>query len=430
MNSLYDKIPQDKAAEGAVLGSCILDSSVCDDVFEILNTESFMFPEHRLWYNGIRQTYYQHKKVDPVMLRSTMNAAGKIDEAGGVEYLATILDSVPSAANAVYYANRVKECQLRRDVMALSAEILSVIENPDIEEGIDSLQEKVMGLTSGVTESQKIGDGLADHYEELVKRSKGKAGLIKTGFRDLDELIGGFAPGEYIICAARPSVGKTALALSLAWQIGSVGIFSLEMTYGEIIDRLVSINTKIEIRDLRQGRIDEWDKVTEAMEAISASKLWIDDSDLSPYQIRSRARKMKKAGVKCIIIDYVNLLGFKGFRGGRVEELSKISHFIKNMAKELQLPVILLAQLNRGVEANKGKRPYASAIKGSGAFEQDADIVLLVHRDDRWKEEEGRTDLDGTAELIVAKARQASTGKVDLAFLKESAWFTDTEEIR
>lgn len=436
---LFDKQPPHSAeAEMALLGSMILDPKVTGDVLHLVTGgDAFYSEAHGAIFTALLTGYDRHESGDLVQLAEALKDAGVLDQIGGVEYLVQLAESVPTAVNAPYYAKIVADkAKLRRLIDAASQILYEAYHagelGPDgAREVIDVAEQQIFEIAQSNESSdpQRLSELLHEAMELLeANQGKGVTG-VSSGFHELDEMLSGFQPGEMIIIAARPSMGKTALALNLAEGIAlggdngkpcPVAVFSMEMSRQSVTQRLIAARSGVDSHRLRTGQLHEehYRQIVRACGELAEAPIYIDDSPaMTVLQMRSRARRLvAQHGVKCIMIDYLQLMTAPGAaRESRQVEVSTISRGVKALARELSVPVICLAQLNRGAEQREGHRPKMSDLRESGSIEQDADVIMLLHReayyhmsDPAWFEEnEGKENL---AELIIAKQRNGPTG--------------------
>jgi len=422
--------PQNIDAERSVLGSVMLDSQCWDLVSSLLVETDFYARAHQIIFRCMKELNQKGKPTDLITVTDHLNTKGELLAVGGTEYIAEIVSLTASAVNLEVYAKIVKEKSLLRAAIRIANEIAESayqgsFENIDV--FIDQAEEKFFKLSEsrnvdGLIPSMQIVHHAMKKIESLYQAGAELTGL-SSGLSSLDKMTSGFQPGELIIIAARPSMGKTAFSLNIAEAIAirqkkTVAYFSLEMSKESLVTRLLASMSKINMGALKSGRLDEysWPRMIEAASILSESKLFIDEtSSISPIEIRSRCRKLKSQyGLDCIIIDYLQLMKLKEKVESREREVSEISRTLKAIAKEFQIPVFALAQLNRGVEGRTEKRPMLSDLRESGSIEQDADIIMMLYRDDYYDKED--PDKQGRAEVIIAKQRNGPTGTVKLAF--------------
>lgn len=430
--------PQDIDAEKSLLGALLIDEDAFVKIADNLQSEHFYDPKHASVYQAIRELFDANKSIDALTLSNHLKKKKILKKIGGAAYLADLVASVPTSAHIEEYANIVRETGIRRGLIRLGAEYndLAFNEEDELDIILDHAEQKIFNLTQknfqkGFIHISKL---LEEAYEraENIDKQKDKVLGVKTGFRGLDSILGGFQDSNLIILAARPAVGKTALSLDFARHASinlnkKVGFFSLEMSNTELMDRLLAMEIGASLWELRMGKLPDsaFDRLADAMGRLSESGLYIDDTaGLSIMEMRTKARKMKmEFGLDLIIVDYLQLIQGRN-KENRTQEVSEISRFLKIMAKDLGIPVIALSQLSRAVE-NRGDRiPQLSDLRESGSIEQDADVVMFIHRD---KIEQG-SQQDSTTQLIIAKHRNGPTGFVELFFVKEQARFREIEQ--
>ncbi len=434
---------EDLAAERAVLGAIVGNNEVFSNVAEIVSADDFASQGHSQIFAAMVALDQRQQRVDPLTLAEELKEKGHLGTAGGTAYLAQLDQSVPFGHNAVEYAQIIKDRAVRRSLAAVGREILDLAsqETGRVEELLDESERKVFNIA----EKKRVGDLIAmgelmEPALTLLDKMKGSASGItglSTGFVDLDQQLTGLHPGELIILAARPGIGKTSLAMNIALHAArkegkAVGVFSLEMPSVQLVTRLLATAARVDMKKLRGGRLSQIDmeKITETANELFNLKLFIDDSGaLSSFDLRAKARRLKakEPDLGLIVIDYLQLMHQKGKVESRQLEVSEISRALKQLAKELMLPVIALSQLNRKVEERKGGKPMLSDLRESGAIEQDADVVMFIHRDDEGEDGEGGGDNSFKTtipvELIIAKQRNGPIGSVDLLFLSEYTRF-------
>lgn len=442
MNEQFlDRVPpQNVEAEQAVLGAIFLEPSSLTVTSEMLRPEDFYRSAHQKIFSAMIKLNDEGKAVDLIIVTEELAANKGLEDVGGVAYLSELAGSVPTAANVEYYARIVEEKSLLRRLIRTATNIAQEgYSREDEVEGLlgeaeKSIMEVAQRKNSGSFEN--IKDVLVrayDNIEELANR-KGDVTGIPTGFAELDRMTAGFQRNDLIIVAARPSVGKTAFALNIAQNVATktdenVAIFSLEMGAEQLVMRMLCAEGNINAQSLRTGALtdEDWRKLTMAMGSLSNAGIFIDDSPgVRIGEIRSKSRRLKQEhGLGMIVIDYLQLIQGNGRSGeNRQQEVSEISRSLKALARELEVPVIALSQLSRGVEQRQDKRPMMSDIRESGSIEQDADIVAFLYRDDYYDKESENKNI---IEIIIAKQRNGPTGTVSLAFVKEYNKFVNLE---
>lgn len=431
--------PQDLIAEQSVLGSVFISPEKLIAVREYIDPEDFYKYAHRIIFKAMISLSDQNDAIDATTVRAILDNQGDLQNIGGISYLVELVNSVPTSANAEYYAKIVAEkAMLRRIISRLTEAVNQAYEGAINSEDIISGAEKALidvNERSNRSGFRKISDVLAVNYENLEVRSQQTTDVtgLATGFRDLDKITTGLHPDQLIILAARPAVGKTAFVLNIAQNVGTkmnrpVAIFSLEMGAESLVDRMLASEGMVDAHNLRTGQLTEqdWQNITLAQGTLADAPIYIDDTPgIKVTEIRARARKLDQElekGLGLIVIDYLQLI--TGTRSeNRQQEVSDISRQLKILAKELGVPVIALSQLSRGVEQRQDKRPVLSDIRESGSIEQDADIVAFLYRDDyydRGDKDEGQEQLvDNTIEVILEKNRAGARGTVKLMFQKE-----------
>ncbi|MDT2044761.1 replicative DNA helicase [Priestia aryabhattai] len=442
MNDLFaDRLPpQNIEAEQAVLGAIFLEPSSLTLASELLIPEDFYRAAHQKIFTCMLKLSDQGEPVDLVTVTSDLANQKILEEIGGVAYLSDLANSVPTAANIEYYAKIVEEKSILRRLIRTATDIASegYAREDEVEVLLNEAEKNILEVAqrknTGVF--QNIKDVLVQTYDniEVLHNRKGDITGIPTGFTDLDRMTAGFQRNDLIIVAARPSVGKTAFALNIAQNVATktdenVAIFSLEMGAEQLVMRMLCAEGNIDAQRLRTGSLtsEDWGKLTMAMGSLSNAGIYIDDTPgVRVGEIRSKCRRLKQeGGLGMILIDYLQLIQGNGRSGeNRQQEVSEISRSLKALARELQVPVIALSQLSRGVEQRQDKRPMMSDIRESGSIEQDADIVAFLYREDYYEKD---TENQNIIEIIIAKQRNGPVGTVQLAFVKEYNKFVNLE---
>jgi len=429
--------PQDMAAEQSVLGSMLISKDAIADVAETVRGVDFYRPSHETIYDAIIDIWGRSEPVDMITVAAELQKRGELARIGGAPYLHTMAANVPIAANASYYAEIVREKAILRRLVDAGTKIVQIgyAGEGDVDDIVDNAQAEVYKVTDKRSAEDyaplsAIMDGVLDEIEAIGNREAGLYG-VPTGFADLDDLTNGLHSGQMIIIAARPAMGKSTLALDLCRaasihnNLASV-FFSLEMTRSEITMRLLSAEAKVPLNHIRNGNMsdDDWHQLARKMGEISGAPMFIDDSpNMTMMEIRAKARRLKQRhDLKLVVIDYMQLMSSGKKVESRQLEVSEFSRQIKLLAKELELPVIALSQLNRGPEQRGDKRPMMSDLRESGSLEQDADMVILLHREDVYEKESTRP---GEADLIVAKHRNGPTRDITVAFQGHYSRFVD-----
>ncbi|HZZ71142.1 MAG TPA: replicative DNA helicase [Pirellulales bacterium] len=431
--------PRNLEAERAVLGSILLLPDCCDDVALVLTPDDFYDPAHQKLFAQMLAMHDAGGRIDITLLVDRLRKAGELELVGGMAYLAEIAQAVPTAAHAAYYAEIVRDKGTLRALIHAGTDIVREAYDDSVEARamLSRAEEKVFGILDqrGVGQLHSITDILHSALQRIDARMKNEQALdgVETGFSDLDTLTGGMHNSELIIIAARPSMGKTAFAMNLAEHAaidrGCTTLFvSLEMSSLELADRLLCSRAKINGNHLRNGSItnDERRKLLETTGDISESPLFVDDSpSRTMTEIAATARRLKRRNqLGLIVIDYLQLIEPDNARDPRQEQVARIARRLKGLARELKVPVICLAQLNRQTEASKDNRPRLSHLRESGAIEQDADVVMFVHREEYYlNDEEDKARVAGQADIIIAKQRNGPIGDVKLCWLKQFTRF-------
>ncbi|MBL9093973.1 MAG: replicative DNA helicase [Planctomycetaceae bacterium] len=439
---LFDRAPpHSMEAERGVLGSLLLDPRMCDEVAMVLRPEEFYSPGHRKLFEVMLDMHNEGKQIDPTLLIERLKSTGDFEMLGGTLFLADILEAVPTAANAVWYSQIVRDKAVVRDLIHASTEILrdAYDQSQDPRELLAQAESKVFGILEQKGSNNVAG--MADILHETMLRiddriSKGGGiGGISTGLRDLDTQTGGLHDSELVILAARPSMGKTALATTIAENVAmndknGVLFVSLEMSRLELAERMLCSRGRINGHNLRNGILSSGDrkKLIEASSDLSQAPIYIDDSpSRTMTEIAAAARRLKRReGLRLVVIDYLQLIEPDNHKDQRQEQVSKIARRLKGMARELKVPVLCLSQLNRQAEASKDNRPKLSHLRESGAIEQDADVVMFVHREEYYMtNEEDKAKVAGKADLIIAKQRNGPVGDVRVAWRQNFTRFED-----
>jgi replicative DNA helicase len=432
--------PHSIEAESSVLGGLLLDNTAWERVGDLLKHDDFYRYEHRLVFAAVAALVEANKPADVITVNEHLQNQGKADEIGGLGYLNSLAQYVPSAANIRRYAEIVRERAILRKLVSASDEISTSAFNPQgkpVAKILDEAEQKIFNIGEEGSRMKQGFQGmdtlvvqLLDRVEEMANNPNDITG-VPTGFYDLDRMTSGFQAGDMVVLAARPSMGKTAFAVNIAEHVAlneglPVAIFSMEMGASQLAVRIVGSIGRIDQGHLRTGKLtdEEWPRLTEAIEKLRNISLHIDETPgLTPTELRANARRLARQCGKLglIVVDYLQLMSGSSSSGeNRATELSEISRGLKMLAKELQCPVIALSQLNRSVETRTDKRPMMSDLRESGAIEQDADVIMFIYRDDYYNKDSKEP---GVAEVIIGKQRNGPTGTVKLAFLKHLTRF-------
>ena len=430
-------LPSDMLAEQCTLGGMLLSQEAIADVFEAVRGPDFYAPKHEIIYSAIIELFNRGEPTDVITVTDQLSKTGELVRAGGADYLHTLTSIVPTAANAAFYADIVQEKATLRRLIEVGTKIaqMGYTAQGDITELVNQAQSDVYAVSKAGAGEDYVPlfdsiDAAVALMENAQKRGGEMVG-VPTGFQKLDEMTHGLHPGQLIILAARPAVGKSTLALDIARNASirhkkPVIFFSLEMGRAEIAMRLLSAESRIYLQAMRKGNLsdNDWSRIASVRGEINSAPLYIDDSpNMTLVEIRAKCRRLaKRVGLEMIVIDYIQLMTSGKKVESRQQEVSEFSRALKLLAKEIGVPVIAISQLNRNSERSENKKPELSHLRESGSLEQDADVVVLLHREDVAKREEER---DGLAELIVAKQRNGPTGPVMVNFLGQFSKFED-----
>lgn len=429
-------------AEQSVLGSLLIDRDAIIRVASFIRANDFYRRAHAVIYEAIVSMYNRREPVDLVTLVDELARTERLDEAGGESYLAELIAATPTSVHVEYYARIVTRTAIRRRLIDAGGEIVRIgfDDVTELEDALDTAERTLFDVSQrrGEREFRSLGEILEEYFDRLdtLHQNKGDVVGVPTGFADLDKLTGGLQKSDLVIVAARPSVGKSALGLGVAFNAAvnhghTVGMFVLEMSGEQIVQRLLSMETGIDSHRLRLGFIDdsEWNSVVRAFGRLSEAPIFVDDTaSVTLMDVRSKARRLHaEHGLDLIIIDYLQLMTGGRRTENRVQEISEISRGLKGLARELDVPVVALAQLSRAVESRQSHVPMLSDLRESGSIEQDADIVMFIYREDTYDPE---TERKGIADLIVAKHRNGPVGTVHLRFFEKTARFADLELYR
>ncbi len=433
--------PHSIEAEQSVLGALILDNNSIDKVADLLRAEDFYNEGHRLIYEHINRLAADNHAADAVTVSESLRAASKLDYVGGLAYIGAIANAVPSAANVRRYAEIVRDRSIMRRLAGVATEIAEAAFNPmgkSSEQLLDEAEGKVFEIAESGDRSKanfvslsELSAQAIERVEELYRRDNtSDVTGIATGYKDLDTMTAGLQRGDLVIVAGRPSMGKTAFSLNIAEHVAlrsklPVAVFSMEMGALQLAMRMIGSVGKLDQHVLRTGRLTDgdWTKFTDALSQLDSSPMYIDESPgLNPYELRARARRLARqvGGLGLIVIDYIQLMSSTSTGENRATEVSEISRSLKSLAKELQVPVIALSQLNRSLEQRPNKRPVMSDLRESGAIEQDADVILFIYRDEVYNQDSPNK---GVAEIIIGKQRNGPIGTVNLTFRGEFTRF-------
>jgi replicative DNA helicase len=425
--------PHSVEAEQAVIGGLLLDTAAWDQVGDSVSADDFYRPDHKLIFEAIADLVAESKALDVVTVSEQLDRKGRLADAGGLAYLSTLVRDTPTAANARAYAHIVRERALLRSLISAGNAIASSVFSDDglsardlvnqAEQRVFEIAERGARRTEGAQAVRSMLPALIDKIDEWHSNPDGMRG-IATGFVDFDRKTGGLRGGDLVIVAGRPSMGKTTLAINMAENValdpnvkGSVLIFSMEMPSEQLMTRMLSSIGGVPLHDIRSGRISDqdWVRITSATSQLAEARIFIDESPgLTPTELRARSRRVKREhGLDLVVVDYLQLMQVTGTKENRATEISEISRGLKALAKELNVPVIALSQLNRSVEQRENKKPVMSDLRESGAIEQDADMILFIYREEVYDK---NTPRKGEADIDLAKHRNGETGYFHLTF--------------
>ncbi|MAU69197.1 MAG: replicative DNA helicase [Gammaproteobacteria bacterium] len=433
---------QAREAERAVLGGLMLETHRFDTVIQVIKENDFDGKDHQIIFQSMSELVEENKPLDPLTVSEKLDNKNSLNKVGGKDYLVELATTTPSAANLEAYAEIIRQRSITRKLMKANSEISELISNPQGQDGaslLDKAESMIFALNDETNQNdqnlQSMRELIPSTMDRLHELSNKSGGLIgsSTGYKDLDNKLQGLQNGDLIVVAGRPSMGKTSLAMNVAENVlldsesnGSVLIFSLEMPGESLTTRLLSGMTKLNQQNVRSGMLkdDELRILFQQSEKLKNLPLWIDDSSiLSPMELRAKARRLartEKDGLSLIVVDYLQLMQLPLSSENRVNQISEISRSLKSLAKELNVPVIALSQLNRAVENRPNKRPIMADLRDSGAIEQDADVILFIYRDEVYNED---SEHGNKAEIIIGKQRNGPIGTVNLTFLKEFTRF-------
>lgn len=429
--------PHSIEAEQATLGSILIDNEAIYKVIDFLQPEHFYRTAHQIIYEAIRELFEKNEPIDLLTLSEYLKKKGKLDEVGGLSYLATLTNITPTALNIDVYAKIVEEKAILREIIKSGIDIINLAfsQEDEVEVILDKSQEILFNIAKKrmVTPFYPLKDLLKESFERIENLYKEKKGIsgIRTHFKKLDEILGGFHKNDLIILAARPSIGKTSLSINISVNIAlkeriPVAIFSLEMSREQIVEKILASTANVNFHKLKTSMLsdEDWSKLGRAYGPLYDAPIYIDDSsDISILEIRTKARRLKNTkNLGMIVVDYLQLMHLRTKVENRVQEISELTRGLKKLARELEIPVLVISQLSRAIEKRESKKPVLSDLRESGSIEQDADVVIFLN-----KEEENIGKDQVTVELIVAKNRNGPLGKTKLKFLTNFAKFTEIE---
>lgn len=428
----------------SALGSLMLDRDAIFKVADFLKTVDFYKSAHREIYEAMLNIFSHHEPIDVLSVTARLREKGKLEEVGGSAYITSLVNVVPTATHVAHYASIVRRKRLLRDLIAASSHIaqLGYREAEDVEQLIDEAEQKIFSITKDSLRQEffPVHEALEEAWERIERLHQGDGALrgIATGFPDLDNCLAGLQRSDLIVLASRPSLGKTSLALNVARNVAldgqkPVGIFSLEMSREQLVDRLIASEAHVDLWRLRSGKMrsegddNDFIRVRDAMENLSKCRIFIDDSPSpSVMELRAKARRLQaEHNIELVVIDYLQLIKGSGNPESRVQEVSEISRALKGLAKELNVPVLAVSQLSRSVEMRHPAIPRLSDLRDSGTIEQDSDVVMFIYREDKDKQNTNRRNI---ADILIEKHRNGPTGKVELYFHEDTASFRSIEK--
>jgi len=433
--------PHNLEAEQSVLGSLLIDRDAIIKIAAFVKPEDFYQSANGVIYQAVLDLYNRREPTDFITLSDELERREQTDRVGGIAYLSSLLNAVPTAVHVEYYGRIVERTATLRRLIDAGTEIVSIgyRDGIDTEDALDAAERTIFTVSEKrqTKDFQSISEVLDRFFDQIdyMQQHRGDVVGVATDFSDLDQLTGGLQKSDLVILAARPSMGKTAFALGMAYGAAikhgkTVGVFSLEMSAEQLVQRLLSMETGVDSHRLRLGQIDdgEWDRISRAFGRLAEANIFIDDSaGAGVMDVRSKSRRLQaEHGLDLVVVDYLQLMSGRR-TDNRVQEISEISRGLKGLARELNVPVVALSQLSRAVETRADHRPMLSDLRESGSIEQDADIVMFIYREEKYEED---SEKKGIAEIIVAKHRNGPVGSINLRFFDRTARFADLELYR
>ena len=438
--------PQDAVAEKSLLGAIMLQDSIMPEILTILKPRDFYEKRHEIIFSAMSSLYDQHKPIDLLTLTAELKASKQLKDVGGGAYLTELSNFVPAASHAKAYADIIEKASVRRRLIKAGTEIANKAfeDSADVDSLIGAAEKDLFEVSDKIVKTDYVAldELLADAFDRIEELHKNKGALrgLKTGFRDLDKKTAGFQKGDLVIIGARPAMGKTTFAQNLAYNIASINnrgvlFFSMEMAANEIIDRMISDVSGVNNWNIRTGNLsdEEFQRIGDAMAEMDEIPIYIDDtSSMTIVELRNKARRaVHDHDIGIVIVDYLQLIaGDSTYKGNRVMEVTEISRGLKILARELEIPVIALAQLSRSVTGRDDPRPVLSDLRESGSIEQDADLVMFLHRPDYYRQNDDDYEETHITELLVAKHRHGAVGKIELYFHPELLRFMSLDTTR
>ena len=438
--------PQDVVAEKSLLGAIMLSDTVLPDILDILKPNDFYEESHQIIFKAMSNLYNQSRPVDLLTLTSELKASKELKKIGGAPYLTELTNFVPTASHAKAYAEIIEKASVRRRLIKAGTEIANKAyeDDADVDNLVGAAEKQLFEVSDKIVRSDYVpmDELLADAFDRIEKLRENKGALrgLKTGFRDLDNKTAGFQKGDLIIVGARPAMGKTTFAQNLTYNIASINkkgvlFFSMEMAKNQIVDRIISDVSGVDNWKMQTGNLsdEEFSRIGDAMGEMDELPIYIDDtSSMNIMEIRNKARRaMHDHDIGIVIVDYLQLIqGSDRYAGNRVQEVTEISRGLKILARELEIPVVALAQLSRRVTDRENPRPVLSDLRESGSIEQDADLVMFLHRPDYYKQNDDNYEETHITELLIAKHRHGAVGKIELYFHPELLRFMSLDKTR
>lgn len=431
----YRNPPHSREAEESVIGALLLSVEAVNEVMDRVDPEDFYVPAHQAIFESMRELFDTNQAIDAVTVSEALRRRGELDKVGGIQYLTRLVDIVPSTSNVLYYAGIVEDHAKRRELIRAGSQVTEYAFNvdDDIVNVLDRAEQAVLGVaekrsSQTLLEVGPMFSNVLEHIEMLEQSGSETTGLA-TGFVDLDKKLAGLQPANLVVIAGRPAMGKSSLAMNIATNVAAAGepvaIFSLEMSKEEIVQRILSSVGRVDSMKLRSGQLGAlWQRVVDAAGRMYQAPIYIDDSPIVTItDIRAKCRRLKrKKGLSMVVVDYIQLMESSGTEN-RQQEIAQISRNLKNLARELEVPLVAMSQLNRSLESREDKRPRLSDLRESGSIEQDADVVMFIYRHEYYHPED--QEEKGIAKVIVAKHRAGSTGPVELTFQPEFTRFAN-----
>ena len=433
-----DRPPCSPEAEASIIGGLLLDSLAWDKIVDELRHSDFYLKKNQIIFSCIQKLQDENQNVDALTVAERLQQDNQLAAIGGVDYISSIVTSTASSANIKSYAEIIRNKSILRKLLTVSSDIVTTVRNPDgastkdildiAEKSVYAIYDETQGQRQGFKKIRDLMPGIIDRLDTLSKSDNPITG-VPSGFGELDRFTAGLQKGDLIIVAGRPSMGKTSFAMNIAENAAvshkvPVGVFSMEMSSDQLSIRMLSSIGRINQTRLRTGNLngEDWSRVNSAGTILSEAPIWVDDlGSLSPLELRARARRLKREhNIGLIVIDYIQLMNASGSSENRATEISEISRSLKALAKELDIPVVALSQLNRSLESRQDKKPIMSDLRDSGAIEQDADVIIFIYRDEVYDKESQKK---GIADIIIAKQRNGPIGNFSLTFLGEYTKF-------